>query len=87
MKNLTISLLIVIALLLMHGLVDRFDRINDQRIAYGRWVADSCTPEAEGDRVTLRREGGRLRCTIFSGGGYGRAAPEMVSTATTEVPL
>lgn len=86
MKTTLTALLSVVALLLVHGALDKFDRLNDDRIAYARWVADSCLPVHEGDRAVARVVDGRLNCAIFSGGGYGKAAPVVVSAATMEVP-
>jgi hypothetical protein len=86
MKPTMIALLAVSALLLLHGLIDRFERLNDDRIAYARWVRDNCLPAHQDDRAVVRLEGTKLRCTILSGVGYGKAAPVVVSAATMEVP-
>jgi hypothetical protein len=86
MRQTLTALLAVSALLLVHGLLDRFDRTNDDRIAYARWVRESCLPSAEGDRAIARINAGKLDCAIVSGGGYGRAAPVIVSAATLELP-
>lgn len=86
MRQTLTALLAVVALLLVHGLIDRADRINDERIAYARFVYQSCLPAHEGDRAMARLTGGKIDCAIVSGGGYGKAAPVVVSAATLEVP-
>ena len=86
MRQTLTALLAVISLLLVHGLLDRFERSNDERLAYARFVHDSCLPSAEGDRAVARLADGKLDCTIYSGGGYGRTAPVVVSAATLERP-
>lgn len=46
MKPTLLALLVTAALLLLHGLLDRADRI-----AYARWVRESCLPGlATGDK-------------------------------------
>lgn len=85
MKTTITALLAVIALLLVHGLLDKYERLTDDRIAYARWVADSCLPHAEGQRAVARIDGGRLHCATFDNVGYGRAGIT-VSAATMEIP-
>lgn len=86
MRQTLTALLAVAGLLMVYGLVDRAERIHDDRIAYARFVYQSCLPSHEGDRAVARLEGGKIECAIVSGGGYGKAAPVVVSAATLEVP-
>lgn len=66
--------------------IDSQQRASVERKHFQRWVAESCMPVAEGHRVVVRLDGGRMRCTIFSGGGYGNPPAEPVATSTLEVP-
>lgn len=85
MKQTFTALLAVIALLLIHGGLDKYQRVLDDRIAYAQWVDDACLPWHEGQRAIARVADGKLDCTLYDNVGYGRAVIT-VSAATMEIP-
>lgn len=85
MKTL-IALMAVICLLGIYGALDILERTNEDRLAYRRWVADSCIPTRAGESAVAVSDGKRLRCTIYSKTGYGMA-PTVVSAAVMDMPL
>lgn len=84
MKTLT-GIMAAICLLGLYGAIDLLDRHTEERIAYQRWVADTCIPIKRGESVIARHDGQRLHCTIYSRleRGY---APVIISAAVTDVP-
>lgn len=76
----------IVVILAAYGVVDRNDRAAEQRVELARWLRDHCMPSHKDDRAVVRYDAeGRLRCSIFSGVSYAKAAPE-VATASIEVP-
>lgn len=77
----------LVALILgAQGLVDRLERDHEDRLAYRQWVADACTPAAPDQTAIVKRDGPRLRCSIFIRAEHG-LAPQLISVAVMEVPL
>jgi hypothetical protein len=75
------------------GLTDAIERNTEARLrqtedraAYRQWATDACTPAESDQTAIVKRDGPRLRCSIFIRADYG-LAPQLVSVAVLEPPL
>lgn len=85
-RTLGAALLLVMLIIGAWGLVDRIEREAEDRIAYRRWVAESCVPSRARESAVAVHDGKRLHCTIYS--KYERGmVPVVVSAAVMEAPL
>ncbi len=85
MKTLT-GLMAVVCLIGLYGAIDIMERATEERLALQHWAEDACIPTRAGDKAVIVSDGRRLRCTIYTNTGYGRA-PVIVSAAVLDLPL
>jgi hypothetical protein len=85
MKTLT-GIMAAICLLGIYAAVDLLDRHTEERIAYQRWVNESCLPTRAGDRAVIISNGQQMHCRIYSRDARGMT-PVIVSAAVMEAPL
>lgn len=84
-KAFGIALAAVAGLLVVQGALDRLERDAEDRLAYRKFVADSCIPIRTGESAVATSDGKTLRCTIYRKNTYG-FAPVVISAAVMDVP-
>lgn len=85
MKTLT-GIMIALCIVGVYSAVDLLDRHTEERIAYQRWVNESCLPTRAGDSAVIISDGRQMHCRIYSRNARGMT-PIIVSSAVMETPL